>query len=104
MPERRNRSEGAVQKVALVVAELMKKPRTLEELQDEVDVTRDVALRAVRALHEEGVIYVSGFRRYGLRRFGPPQAVWSVQPSVCFHKDAVKGPDEKQEGEPRSEV
>jgi predicted ArsR family transcriptional regulator len=82
------RSGKTLRRYAEVVALLMKKPRSIAELHEELGVTYTgngvhVLIHALRA---EGLVYVADWTRDG----HSPRPVFAWQPSVCAYVDAAK--------------
>ena len=66
------------------IALIVKKPRTLNELAQAMGVKRSQTLRDyVHALHDEGLIYVSGWQETVTK----PAPIYAWQPSVCCFQD-----------------
>lgn len=76
---------------AEAVALLVKQPRTLVELAAAMGHKKDnTARRYVRALRDEGLVYIKEWRWTDSLGRGRPCPVWAWQPSVCEMADAPR--------------
>lgn len=82
-------SRPYLDRFAELVALVMKSPRTAAELSRLIGVKNTtVVYRQLEALKQEGVIYISGWKKNQCG--GPHMAIYSWQPSVCEREDAAK--------------
>lgn len=69
---------------AEAVALFVKAPRSVPDLREAMGITNNVqAHRYVRALREEGLLYICEYRR-------PRTKVYAWQPSVCYYSDVTR--------------
>lgn len=81
----------SVDRICDLIALLRKKPRTIAEIAKLWGIGpngTDVTVRGyIRALHGEGLIYISGW----VATAGRPHALWAWQPEVAAFPDCPKG-------------
>jgi DNA-binding HxlR family transcriptional regulator len=72
-----------------LISLIRKQPRTKREIRELwPTVSKEVILTYMRAMHEEGLIYVREYRRDNPA--GQLSAVWAWQPEPHFYPDAKR--------------
>jgi hypothetical protein len=84
VPIRHRRSP--VELIAELISMLMKKPQTATEIAEVTGCTLANVGARLRALHAEGLVYVSDWRSVPKGR----AKVWAWQTSVCMFEDAPR--------------